>query len=71
MPVKPFFIFWLQTIFILNKLNILNKKLQNINLISKTCIKALAGYAQVTLKTATKLNYIIKYSHYITKQMLR
>ena len=37
----------------------------------KTCITALAGYAQNTLETVTKLNHIFKYSHSIMKQIQR
>ena len=37
----------------------------------KTCITALAGHAQNTLETVTKLNHILKYSHFIMKQIQR
>ena len=57
------------TIFILDKLKISNKELQNINQMSQNCITALAGYARNILETATKLSHIFKYFHSIMKQI--
>ena len=42
------------TIFILDKLKILNKELQNINQMSKTLIIALVGYAQNVFRDCNK-----------------
>ena len=72
--VKMLFIFLLiklATIFILDKLTILDKELQNRNQMSKTRITALAGYAQNILEGATKPSHIFKYFHSIMKQILR
>ena len=59
------------TIFIVDRLKTSNKELQNINQIKNPRITALAGYAQNTLETVTKLNHIFKYFHSIMKQIQR
>ena len=58
----------LATIFTIDKFKILNKELQNTNLMSKTRITAPPGCAQNTLEAVT--NHVFKYSHSITKQIL-
>ena len=52
-----------------NKLKILNKELQNINYMSRTCITELPGYAQNILETKTKPSHIFKYFHSVMKQI--
>ena len=59
------------TIFVLDKLNILNKELENTNLMPKALIEVLARCAQNILEIVTKQNHIFKHFHSITKQMLR
>ena len=51
----------------MDKLKILNKELQNINLMSKTHLTTLAGYAQKNLEIVNKLNHIFKYFYSNTK----
>ena len=46
-------------------MKILNKRLQNINHMSKNRIAPLAGYAQNILETKIKLRHIYKYFHSI------
>ena len=47
----------------LDKIKILNKELQNINQMSKTCITSLAEYPHSTLEAATKLAHTFNFSH--------
>ena len=61
--VKMLFIFGFvkfAAIFILDKLKIFSKELQNINQISKTYVTAFAGYVQNILEIATTPNRILK-----------